>query len=205
MKSIQGLFDIKQHTDTSIPKKYQKRVNRTCKHIDNNLINELPSLNYPLRGTEKHKEDIENVIFYYNNPSLNSGFLDLSNKTVEGCFKNFAKELGIQVDWKYIKELLDDVDTIVLKLKFRYNRPRPKSILQNQGEIFKTIKDSKSPSFPSGHTTIAYFLASILSDSYPELKMDLEILSEMIAQSRIENGVHYQDILYRIVQATSTL
>lgn len=198
MKSIQGLFDLTKDSNIKdIPEKYQKRCNRKLDYIDKEIIDRLPVFKYPNYDSKEHKKDLEGVIFYHANPSLNSSFLDLSSSSVEKCFKKFAKELKVSIDWKYISKLVKEVDTVILGLKFKYNRPRPKFILQNHSDIYTTIKDSNSPSFPSGHTSIAYFIASILSDSFPSLTGDLELLAELIGQSRIENGVHYPtDVLF---------
>ena len=45
--------------------------------------------------------------------------------------------------------------------------------------------------FREAHTTIAYFIAEILAYLHPEHSFDLTTLAELIAQSRIENGVHF--------------
>ena len=81
MKSIQPFFEQtkKKHSE-NIPKKHQKRIDRGCVHINKNLIDRLPVLNYPKHDSTEHKSDIEKVSFYYANPSLNDSFLNLSNK-----------------------------------------------------------------------------------------------------------------------------
>lgn len=85
----------------------------------------------------------------------------------------------------------------MLRLKFRHNRQRPKQYLADASEYYEDIRDSKSPSFPSGHTAIAYFLAGVLTKNIPSLEGELSTLAELIAQSRIENGVHFPtDIIY---------
>ena len=63
--------------------------------------------------------------------------------------------------------------------------------------VYKDIIDYDSYSFPSGHTTMAYFLFELLSHFYPGSKKDLKNLAELIGQSRIENCVHYpSDVLH---------
>jgi len=190
MKSLLPLFsETRQNYNDTIPKKYQKRIERDCRYI--NSIDNLPKLSYPKIGSKEHNSDVEQVIFYYANPSMNNTFLNMSNNSVEDCFKVFSKEMGLNINWKHLSLLLDDTDTIVLKLKFAHARPRPKHLLQNESELYCAIKDSNTPSYPSGHTAIAYFTAAMIGNAFPEVKMDAETLAEMIAQSRIENGMHY--------------
>ena len=171
MYSIRPLFESFSHSNLNIPKKYKKRIERECMHIkDADAI--LPKVSFPPVDSIDHEEDLEKVKFYYNNPSLDDSFLMTSDRSVEDCFKLFCEELGINPDWKVITDLLNDVDTIILKLKYAHNRPRPKFYLKHEGVPYASIKDCKSPSFPSGHTTIAFFISEILSAAYPELRQD---------------------------------
>lgn len=190
MNSIRSLFDVTKDDFSSVPKKHRKRMSRKCKYL-HGAIDLLPKLTCPDQNTKEHLSDIDSVKFYYLNPSLNNNFLNGSDRSVENCFHVFCEEMGINPDWKKIKTLLDEVDTITLKLKYLHHRERPKFHLKHQSEVFRSIKDSKSPSFPSGHTSIAYFLSGLLGTAYPELKNDLEMMSELIGQSRIENGAHF--------------
>jgi hypothetical protein len=48
-----------------------------------------------------------------------------------------------------------------------------------------------SYSFPSGHATASRFIALHLSKKFPQLKSDLIKLSEQIARTRIQAGVHF--------------
>jgi hypothetical protein len=133
-----------------------------------------------------------------------TSFLKGSDQSVEGVFKSYCKENGYSnIDWKKIKDVLDDVDSIVLKLKYDNNRPRPIHYLQHADDSLK-IKYKKSPSFPSGHTAMAYFICDLLSGEIPEIKQDLQTIASLIGQSRIENAVHYPtDIEYgRIIGET---
>lgn len=190
MNSIRSLFDVTKDDFSSVPKKHRKRMSKKCKYL-HGAIDLLPKITCPDQNTKEHLNDIDSVKFYYSNPSLGTDFLNGSDRSVENCFKVFCEEMGINPDWKKIKTLLSEVDTITLKLKYLHQRERPKFYLKNQSEIFNSIKDSKSPSFPSGHTSIAYFLSGLLGNAYPELQSDLEMMSELIGQSRIENGAHY--------------
>ena len=193
MVSLQRLF--KETKDNGIHKKYEKRMSRSCKHIKNGHL--LPEISYPKPGSKEFQEDIENIKHHHRNPCLSSSFLKESDESVEDIFKSFCKENGIFVNWKHLGKLLDDVDTIVLNLKYKHNRPRPKTFLINDHDDYKEVKDCKSPSFPSGHTAIAYFVADLLANDFETHAGDLRTLAELIGQSRIENCVHFpSDVLF---------
>ena len=190
MHSIRSLFESSFKSENDIPKKYKKRISRKCKHIKGSP-DILPKINFPQPGSIDHKKDLDAVKFYYLNPSLDDSFLMSSDRSVEGCFRVFSEEIGIKPDWDIISDLVEDVDTIILNLKFQHKRPRPKYYLEHESVPYAAIKDCKSPAFPSGHTCIAYFIAELLSTAYPEVRQDLEVMADLIGQSRMENGVHY--------------
>jgi len=193
MISLQRLF--KETKDNGIHKKYEKRMSRSCKYIKNGHM--LPELSFPQPGTKEFQEDIENIKHHHRNPCLSSTFLKESDESVEDLFKVFCKEHGIFVDWKFLGELLDDVDTIVLNLKYKHNRPRPKTFLINDHDDYQDVKSCKSPSFPSGHTAIAYFIAEVIANDFQDHAGDLRTFAELIGQSRIENCVHFpSDVLF---------
>jgi len=195
MISIQALFEgTSAH---GMHKKHLKKVSKIC-HRLGEAEKSIPLMHYPDPGTDRFNKDLQEVERCVKSPCLASKFLINSDNSVEKVFKEFVdSEEGIYIDWKEMSKLLDEVDAIVLRLKYRHNRKRPKQYLVDSSEYYTNIKDSKSPSFPSGHTAIAYFLAGVLSKSIPSLRNDFSTLAELIAQSRIENGVHFPtDITY---------
>jgi len=194
MRSIQGLF---KETNNNLSSKYADRLARRYRYFDKDVVeNNIPLLNFPSAKTSMFKNDIDEVKRCYSQPSLNTSFLKNSDKSVEDTFKSYCKESGYHnLNWKLIKDILDDVDSIVLKLKFKFNRPRPINFFDDQHEL--KIKYKESPSYPSGHTTISYFLCDLIGHFIPESRQDLQTLASLIGQSRIENAVHYpSDIEY---------
>jgi len=174
---------------------YKKRISRKCKHID--VIDLLPDLDYPKHGSDAFQRDVEILKHHYHNATLSDSFLNKSDENVSDLYKIFCHSHNLGVDWDQIDILLEDVDTIVLQMKFKYNRPRPKDFLINDSNKYELIREAKSPSYPSGHTAIAYFISGILSEIFPENTRDFETIAELAGLSRMENGVHYpSDVSY---------
>lgn len=175
-----------------LSKKHIKKLNRSWDNI-NLSLEDIPDLKQPQEGSELHKKELDDVKFYVSNPSFAPNFLKLSDEKPETIFKKFAKENNLLVDLKKISKLCKQLDGIILNLKFKYDRLRPKRSMINNGDEFHVnkIRDSKSPSYPSGHTAIAYFIADIIAKDNPKSRSDLTTLADMIAQSRIDNGLHY--------------
>ena len=185
MISIQYLFEDMENS--SVPKKYKKRISRKCK-VFKGFEDELPVLSYPVEGTGKFEEDLGEVRRCVRDPSLSKSFLKMSDKDSENIFKNYLKDEDFE--WKQLDRALKEFDGIMLREKFKYKRKRPFEYFEERGEDIET-EHAGSPSFPSGHTAFAYFLCDVLSDRFPERQMELQTLAEMIGQSRIENGVHF--------------
>ena len=141
---------------------------------DHDLESDIPMMTPPHAASKDFKKDIDSVIFHYGNPCLNTQFLDLSHSSVKEVYKQFCKETGLRLNWKLIGSILDEVESIVSKLKKHHQRPRPKMFLVDKSDKFLSIKDMKSYSFPSGHTAIAYFLSELLSSYFPDSRSEFE-------------------------------
>ena len=195
MISIQALFE--ETEAHGMHKKRLKKVSKVCNRLGD-AEKLIPKMNFPQPGSERFNDDIQEVERCVKSPCLAGNFLENSDSSVEDIFRDFvASENKDYFNWKEVSKLLDEVDAIVLRLKFRYNRKRPKQYLVDRSEFYDDIRESKTPSFPSGHTAIAYFLAGVLSKNIPELEGEFSTLAELIGQSRIENGVHFPtDVVY---------
>jgi hypothetical protein len=184
MYSIQNLFEDIQN---DVPKKYKKRTSKKCVTFKG-FEESLPEFKFPEEGSDKFEEDLDEVRRCVRNPSLGAKFLDKSHKKSEDIFKRFLKDE--EIPWDKVSKIADEFDGVITRLKFKYNRSRPKEFFISRDEDLD-VKDSSSPSFPSGHTAFAYLLCDFLSNLIPHRQKDLEKIAELIGQSRLENGVHF--------------
>ena len=107
------------------------------------------------------------------------------------------KLIGEKIPDDDIRRLvMQDSDTLAMKLKLYYNRPRPYQLAPHHGIDIKyndAIQKgtASTPSYPSGHTLSAYFAAFICSNMYPAFKNQFLQAAKMVADSRIYEGVHF--------------
>lgn len=114
---------------------------------------------------------------------------------VKKSFKDLCKRLDLDFPKDKVEELKNVAGSIVLDLKYHYNRPRPYMLAKefeiplDTNEIKNTTKDS--PSYPSGHAAQSILISSYLSELYPSHKMEFMKLGKDIAKSRVIAKVHY--------------
>lgn len=81
-----------------------------------------------------------------------------------------------------------EINYVIFNLKHEYNRVRPYTI---NSKVKTYITKPKHPSYPSGHSTQAYFIANVMSNKYPENKDKYFNTANEIAVNREYGGFHY--------------
>ena len=125
--------------------------------------------------------------FLEDRPELNDDISD-QDEDVLHPFLEYAEENDLKVDEQYLENLMADVSTIAMYLKYKHNMPRP---WQYEGGDEPKDTETDTPSYPSGHSTQAKVAAEVLAGSYPEHKQQFEDIGESVGLNRIVAGWHF--------------
>ena len=79
----------------------------------------------------------------------------------------------------------------VMKLKLDFLRARPYHYILDKC-ILNPLFHKRWPAYPSGHATVAYLFAYILSECFPEKQGELFATANRIAANREVAGVHFR-------------
>ena len=176
--------------NTSKPSKKQIRIMNSQTPLILIDANEISLPNPPREGSPEEKAETRLIIKALKNSSqADMEFADLADKSMISIFKSFAIENGLYFDDEYYLDLTKQLKTIILNLKFKFNRKRPESV--NKKIDSKNYKSTKSPAYPSGHAAQAYVIANTLSREYPHLEQSILNIADRIALSRFQAGAHF--------------
>lgn len=96
-------------------------------------------------------------------------------------------------DLTLIEILSDSIRPIIFSQKKYYNAIRPWDLARKHRIYFDHdyVESAQTPSYPSGHTAQAHFVAEMLSRKYPDLREQFHRLAREIEHSRLVLGVHF--------------
>ena len=168
--------------------KHIKRMNRTLGPLEGFPIEKFKNMPPPENESTETEEEID----YLDSIPVEEGFVD-SADDVDGHFKKFLEPKGLEFPTEELKNVMKGVKSIILQLKYHYNRPRPYQVAdaKNLKLDSENLKSASTPSYPSGHATQGTFLGRYLADLYPEYEKELRQIGEDIAFSRNMAKVHY--------------
>tara|TARA_B100000131_G_scaffold308639_1_gene338217 strand:+ start:640 stop:1209 length:570 start_codon:yes stop_codon:yes gene_type:complete len=147
----------------------------------------------PQPSDEKRVKELSTIQSQMRNPYNSLEVQDDLDKNMTKLFNNIIKMSGNPGQKSLIKKLKNEIKPNIIFHKDFFNAERPQELASRLGISFAAddLDSAKSPSYPSGHTTQAFYLALVLSRLYPNLKNQFFILANMIAKSRIDRGVHF--------------
>jgi len=174
-----------------IKPKHKKRMNLETKLFPDNV--KLTIKPPPTNDSNKTRAEVFYLLSY------NDGVID--NKMVKKYddlvkpFMGLIEQNGVQVSKDELEEMVKESSKFVMKLKYKFNRPRPYQIAEHYGiKDFKRHKlnTAKTPSYPSGHAMQGRLIALYLSGKDPENKNEYMMIGHNISESRIMARAHYQ-------------
>jgi hypothetical protein len=172
-------------------KKYLEEIS-----IVDDLFPKLKQDSFPASSSELVKDELNEIVDYLNDISE-------GNETYLARYKSYDRSLlqvivatfhekDIDVE-ELTKNIFEDIKPLLLKLKYYFQRPRPKQIAQ-----FYKLKlfpyqsfSSDTPSYPSGHTLESYVALNVIANKYPNEYQFCKDMIDDIAYSRIYLGLHF--------------
>ena len=174
----------------SIKPKHKKRMG-----IETKLFPSNPKLTItppPANDSNETRTELFKLLAY------NDGVID--RKMVEEYddmtkpFMELIEKHNVDVTKDDLQQIIDEGAKFTLKIKYKYNRPRPYQIAEHYGiDDFKIheLDTAKTPSYPSGHALQGRLIGLILTDKDPEHQNEYMAVSQRISDSRIMARAHY--------------
>jgi len=186
-KIVEGAIDDMVFRDKP-KKKHVKRMEKDLGSLGGFPIDQFKKFPPPKNESGETEEEIQKL----DSIVPDSDFVNGGND-IDGYFEEFLESTELDYPIKEIKNYMTGVRSIILQLKYHYNRPRPGQVADAKGIDFnrESLKSASTPSYPSGHATQGRFIARLLSDMYPEYEKQLMKIGDDIAYSRNVAKVHY--------------
>ena len=182
----EGLNDLVYRENPK--EKHLKRMNKEWGPLTGFPIEEFKNNPPPQNESDTTENEIEQLDAI----PVDDKFIEMADE-LDPPFELFLNSRGLEYPIDLIKKYMPGVRSIILNLKYHYNRPRPGQVADAKGMDFDTesLDSASTPSYPSGHATQGRFVARLLSNLYPEYEEQLIKIGEDIAYSRNMAKVHY--------------
>ena len=162
-------------------------------------VDDLPFVPPPADDSSEGQADLFRVLEQMSNPITAPEISEVYDKAPLELFKSYVESKGRSYNEGYYKILQKDLIPLIYEIKSVYNRLRPFQLADLLNiEIEKYSTDTtQTSSYPSGHAIQAYVVAIVLAHQFPDLTSGLLEVAELISQSRIDYGFHYQsDVIF---------
>jgi len=148
-------------------------------------------IGYYLDAVPPNMEDTKKAVKKLRNrPPMNWKLISSGDDIKSTFLKLFNGNIHIA---ELIELLANESRFIIMKLKWFHNRPRPQQVAKSMNYPFPycDLKSSRTPAYPSGHSTQAFLIAEVLSWLFPNMKEELLSNAKMISVSRLNARIHY--------------
>ena len=151
----------------SIKPKHKKRMG-----IETKLFPSNPKLTItppPANDSNETRTELFKLLAY-NDRVIDRGMVEKYDDMIKP-FMELVEKHNVDVTKDDLQQIIDEGAKFTLKIKYKYNRPRPYQIAEHYGiEDFKRHKldTAKTPSYPSGHALQGRLIGLILTDKDPK-------------------------------------
>lgn len=166
--------------------------------IADDLFQKLKTNICPLNDSELVKDELNEIV-----ESIDT-ILEVDNVEYLNRYKSYDRSIlqtintifrqkNIDVE-DLTKNINDDIISLIYKLKYYYNRPRPNQIANYYKLKLFPFKgySSNNPSFPSEHCVVGYVVLNVIGNKHPSHYNFCKEMIEDIFYSRIHLGLNYQ-------------
>ena len=160
-----------------------------------------PTKNFPANSSYDTYKELETMSFQtkqFGEPAQ-AKYMKKYDEEFFKPFKKLCEDKGYDFPKEYLSQLTEEAGEIIIKLKYRFNRPRPYQIAPIVGIDInhEPTRTAKTPSFPSGHSCQGHLIANVLGKEYPECAKEFDEIAEKISFSRYIGGLHFpSDLVY---------
>ena len=119
--------------------------------------------------------------------------IEEEDKDLIAPFLRYAEANHLPVDEHFLRILLDDVNSIAMRFKYMFNRPRPQQLATQRDLelVTRTSESANTPSYPSAHTVAGRVIGKALGDKYPDFSDEFEKIGASIGLHRVIDCLKY--------------
>ena len=119
--------------------------------------------------------------------------IEEEDKDLIAPFLRFAETNHLPVDEHFLRILLDDINSIAMRFKYMFNRPRPQQLAAQKDLelVTRNAESDNTPSYPSAHSVAGKVIGKALGDKYPDFAEGFEKIGASIGLHRLIAGLHY--------------
>ena len=148
----------------------------------------------PANTSNETKRELEYLQTLTRNLTVGAkNLIHLVDKEPLDLYKPIFQKLGKPIPVKDFKKAYNIIDPIIMNLKHKFNRPRPKQlgdVMDFDINVTKTGTHS-TPAYPSGHTAYAAIASYLFADMYPHYSSEFFKMVGVAGHARCLQGVHY--------------
>ena len=174
----------------SIKPKHKKRMG-----IETKLFPSNPKLTItppPANDSNETRTELFKLLAY-NDGVIDRDMVEKYDDMIKP-FMELVEKHNVDVTKDDLQQIIDEGAKFTLKIKYKFNRPRPYQVAEHYGiEDFRRHKldSAKTPSYPSGHALQGRLIGLILTDKDPKHQNEYMAVSQRISDSRIMARAHY--------------